>query len=241
MKRLFPAMLCAAALFAGPAFAQDEAAEAKENGDQSAIPQPDAVTHDWAFAFEHSTPDTIAIENPDGSVDWYWYMTYKVTNHNEDELFFDPRIVIQSDNGDIVTANLGIPSTVFNEVRKLLEQPLLMSPVEVPGRVFKGENYARESAAIWKVSNDDIDQFKVFFGGIYGETKTITDPNTGEPIMVPIIDAISGKPKTDKDGNPLMQPLELHRTRMIHYTTPGTTESRQDPSIKLEEEKDILR
>lgn len=244
MKRLLPAVLCAASLTAAPllapAFAQDDAAPARD-APTDVTPQPDAVTQDWSFDFEYATPDTIAIENPDGSIDWYWYMTYKVTNYEEDELFFDPRIVIQSNNGEIVTANLGIDTTVFKEVRNLLENPLLQSPLEVPGRVFKGDDYARQSAIIWKVSDEDIDHFKVFVGGIYGETKTVNDPSTGEPIMVPVVNALTGEEVKDEDGKTVMQPLQVKRTRMIHYKTPGTTESVQDPSIQLIEEKDVLR
>lgn len=237
MKRLIPAVLCATTLSVGLscAFAQEDEAPA------SVTPQPDAVTQDWSFDFEYTQPETIAIENPDGSIDWYWYMTYKVTNFEEDELFFDPRIVIQSDNGEIVKANLGIDASVFKEIRNLLENPLLQAPVEVPGRVFKGKNYARQSAIIWKVSDEDIDNFKVFVGGIYGETKTVKDPSTGDPIMIPVVDALTGKTVKDADGNDLMQPLQVKRTRLIHYKTPGTTERQQDPSIQFIEEKDVLR
>lgn len=239
MKRLIPAVLCAATLCAAPvlmpAFAQEGQAP------KDITPQPDAVTQDWFFDFEYSQPDTIAIETPDGTIEWYWYMTYKITNFDEEELFFDPRIAIHSDNGEIVTANLGIDASVFKEVRNLLENPLLRESVEMPGRVFRGENYARQSAIIWKVSDEDIDSFKVFVGGIYGETKTVNDPSTGKPIMVPVIDVLTGKPVKDADGKPAMQPLQLKRTRMIHYETPGTTESQQNPSIQLIEEKDVLR
>ncbi|MEM6504894.1 MAG: hypothetical protein AAF711_05465 [Planctomycetota bacterium] len=235
MKRLLPALLCAATLCAAPTFAQDEEKPA------DATPQPDAVTQDWSFDFEYTQPDTIAIEKPDGSIEWYWYMTYKVTNFEEDELFFDPRIVIQSNNGDIVTANLGVDASVFKEVRNLLENPLLQSPLEVPGRVFKGKNYTKQSAIIWKVSEEDVDSFKVFVGGIYGETKTVKDPATGNPIMIPVIDALTGEVEKDASGNDVMQPLLVKRTRMISYRTPGTTELMQDPSIELVEEKDVLR
>ena len=237
MKRLLPAVLCATTLSLGLPYALAQEDEAPKD----VAPQPDAVTQDWSFDFEYAQPDTIAIENADGSVSWYWYMTYKVTNFEEDELFFDPRIVIQSDNGEIVTANLGIDASVFKEVRNLLENPLLLSPIEVPGRVFKGENYARQSAIIWEVSEDDIDNFKVFVGGIYGETKTVTDPSTGEPIMVPVVNALTGEEVKDDAGKTVMQPLQVKRTRMIAYKTPGTTEQVQDPSIQLIEEKDVLR
>lgn len=243
MKRLLPAVLCAATLCAAPVLAPRlDSAQAQEDAPPKDVtPQPDAVTQDWSFDFAYSTPDTIAIEKPDGSIQWYWYVTYSITNFEEDELFFDPRIVIQSDNGDIVTANLGIDATVFKEVRNLLRNPLLRAPVEMAGRVFRGENYTRQSAIIWEVSDEDIDQFKIFVGGIYGETKTVTNPATGQPIMIPVIDALTGEIVKDDAGNTVMQPLQLKRTRMIHYKTPGTTESKQSPAIQLIEEKDVLR
>ena len=237
MKRCLPALLCAAlsaATFAPACLAADEKPK-------DAAPQPDAVTNDWAFDFKHSTPNTIAIENPDGSVDWYWYMTYKVTNYDRDELFFDPRIVIQNDQGKIITANLGVDARVFRAVRDLVRNPLLVSPVEVPGKIFKGEDYARESVAIWPVSKRDVDAFKVFVGGIYGEVKTVNDPSTGKPIMIPVIDALTGEPKKNPDGSPMTQPLLLHRTKLLYYKTPGTTESKQNPAIELEDEKDVMR
>ncbi|MFN3166451.1 MAG: hypothetical protein ACE37H_05230 [Phycisphaeraceae bacterium] len=237
MKRCLPALLCAAlsAAVSPACLAQDADAP------KPAAPQPDAVTNSWSFDFQHSTPDTIAIENADGSVDWYWYMTYKVTNYEQDELFFDPRIVIQNDAGEIITANLGVDPRVFRAVLELTQNPLLVPPVEVPGRVFKGEDYARESVAIWPVDKDDVDQFKVFVGGIFGEVKLVTDPSTGKPITVPVIDALTGEPKTNPDGSPMTQPLLLKRTKMLHYKTPGTTESKQNPAIKLEDEKDVMR
>lgn len=239
MKRLFPAILCAAALFAGLPLSTGYAQE--EDKPTSPIPQPDPVTLDWVFDFEYATPSTISVKDSDGNVQWYWYMTYKVTNTTEDELFFDPRIVIQNDAGEIIKANLGVDTRVFNAVRKLLENPLLLSPIEVSGKVFKGQEYARESVAIWKATKDDVDQFKVFFAGIYGEVKIVNNPNTGAPIMVPVIDAISGKPVMDADGKPMMQPLLVRRTRMIHFKTPGTTETRDNPVIELKEEKDVMR
>lgn len=239
MKRSLPAILCAAllatqALAPGHALAQDEE-------QASPAPQPDAVTHDWSLDFEHSKPTTISVEDADGKVKWYWYMTYKVTNFSDDEIFFDPRFTVQSDNGKILTPNLGVDTAVFDAVRKLLRNPLLLSPVEVQGKIFKGEDYARESVAIWPVSEDDIDEFKLFVGGIFGETKIAMDPTTGQPIMIPVIDALTGEQKKDKDGNPMTQPLLLRRTKLLHYETPGTVETRQDPSIKLKTDKDVMR
>lgn len=238
MKRSLKALLCAAALTGSVPFALTSRAEEQA---PSAAPQPDAVTNDWKFDFKYDTPNTIAIEDPDGTVHWYWYMTYRITNLDADELFFDPRIVIQTDAGDIVKANLGTDARVFKAVREHLRNPLLVSPVEVPGKVLKGEDYTRQSVAIWPVADKDVDEFKVFVGGIYGETKIVTDPDTGKPIMIPEISALTGEPKKDADGNPVMKPLELRRTKMLHFKTPGTTEAKQNPAIKLEADKDVMR
>jgi len=238
MKRMLPALLCAAALSLpsafGPAAAQDAAPV-------DPVPQPEPVSLSWAFDFEHSTPDTIAIANGDGSYDWYWYMTYKVTNFDEPELFFDPNIVIQNDAGEIVAANAGVDSRIFNAVRTLLEKPLLLSPGEAPGRVFMGEDYARESVVIWRATQQDVDQFRIFIGGIYGETQPVIDPNTGQPIKVPVMNILTGQQQTDENGNPLFEEVLLHRTLMLHYSAPGTTTSRQDPSIRLEASVDVMR
>lgn len=236
MKRSLKALLCAAALFAAhtPALAQDE--------EQSSVtPQPDAVTHDWAFDFEHAAPDTIAVEDPDGKVRWYWYITYKITNYDSESLFFDPKIEIQNDAGKIIAANKGIDNRVFFAVRKLVENPLLMSPLEVPGRVLRGDDYARRSVIIWEAGEEDVDEFRLFVGGIFGEIKEVMDPTTGKPLTTPIIDPMTGEPKKDSAGHVLMQPLILYRTRMLHYKTPGTTINLQDPSIELVDSKDVMR
>ena len=238
MKLYLPAVFCAAALITampGPTLVHADEDQA------SAVPAPDAVTHDWQFDFKFAKPDTIAIEENDGSTSWYWYMTYKVTNYDYDQLFFDPKIVIRNNIGEIITANLGIDAKVFNEVRNLVRNPLLISPLEVPGKVLKGDDYARQSVIIWKASKKDIDAFTVFVGGIYGEQKIVNDPSTGKPIMIPVIDPITGEPKKDRDGKEMMQPLLVSRTKMLSYETPGTVISLESPSIKLKEHKDVMR
>lgn len=238
MMRSLPALLCAAALTLpsafGPAFAQDDAPA-------DPVPQPDPVSLSWSFDFEHSTPDTIAIPNGDGSYSWFWYMTYSVTNFDEPELFFDPDIVIQTDAGQVVPANAGVDARIFNAVRNHLRRPLLLSPAEAPGRVFQGPDYTRQSVVIWPANQEDVDQFRIFVGGIYGETQPVIDPATGNPIMVPVMNVLTGEQQTDVDGDPLYEPLLLHRTLVLHYTTPGTTTSRQDPSIRLESSRDVMR
>lgn len=230
------ALACALALPAGlcalPTLAQDAPA---------GIPEPDLVTKDWKLKFTYAHPETFAYEQADGTVKWYWYMTYKVVNETDEPIRYTPDITVSDDQGNITTANRGISVLVFRALREYVRNPLLLSPAGIPGQIFPGEDYAREGVAIWPVSNRDVDAFAVFFGGIYGETKVLKDPTTGEPIMIPATNPRTGEPRTDRNGDPVMIPVEVNRVRMIRYDSPGTLERPQEMQADLIEEKDVMR
>lgn len=227
--------MTSALAFAPMAAAQDAPATV------SGIPEPDLVTEAWQFTFTHSQPRTISVENAQGEVQWYWYFTYKVVNNEQEDLLFTPEIIVADDQGRIVHANRGVNITVFRAVRDLVRNPLLMSPAEVNGRMFPGEDFARESVAIWPVSADDVDEFAVFFGGLYGEIKPVLNPVTGEPIEVQMVDPRTGEPRVDDAGEPVMVPLEVRRTRKLHYKSPGTNQRPQAMRAEVIDETDVMR
>lgn len=205
------------------------------------IPEPDLVTADWKLKFSHTHPATFAFEDADGTVQWYWYFTYKVVNETDEPIRFTPSIVISDDKGRIVHANRGVSVVVFRELRNHIRNPLLLSPAQVSGQMFPGEDFAREGLAIWPVSDKDVDQFQIFFGGIYGETKPVIDPTTGEPIQIPALDPRTGEPRTDANGQPVMVDFEVRRVRKMHYDSPGTLERPQDMRADLIKESDVMR
>ena len=238
------ALACAVSFTAGflaPAASAQDAPTGTPPEAPAGVPKPDLVTAGWKFTFTHTHPTTFSVEQPDGTVKWYWYFTYKVVNQTDQPLRFTPEIVISDDQGRIAHANRGINVTVFRKLRDLVRNPLLLSPGEVPGQMFPGEDYAREGVAIWPVSNHDVDQFQIFFGGLYEETKTVTDPTTGSPIMVPATDPRTGEPKTDANGQTVMVPLQVRRVRKMHYDSPGTLERPQEMRADLIQEIDVMR
>ena len=136
---------------------------------------------------------------------------------------------------------------------------VLASPVIADGVVYVGSEDkhlhaidATTGAGKWKFAAASlidasavVDEGVVYVGTDGGVLHAI-DAKTGkEKWKFETGGRISGEPGIttikDADGKPLMQPLQVKRTRMIHYETPGTTESKQDPAIQLIEEKDVLR
>lgn len=242
MKRFFLALLCAVGVILmtpGLASAQDEPG--------SAVPEPELVTSSWMLTFTYDTPRTIAVEMADGTVRWYWYMTYKVlndpriTNNRRETILFVPEIVVADDRGDIRYANRGINARVFPAIKRATDNDLLLSPAQVSGNILPGEDFAREGVAIWPFSEDDVDEFTIFFGGLYGETAYLPHPVTGEPMTRVVKDPRTGEPVLDEDGEPLTRPVLLRRTRMLSFATPGTNTNPQRQSIRRIEDEDVMR
>ena len=241
MKRCLLALLCAAGTTAGSwnsTLAQDAAAQDEP---VTGAPQPEVVTSDWALHFTHGTPATVAIEQADGTIQWYWYMPYSVRNDTDESILFIPEIVIADNQGRVVHANRGVNARAFPTIKKNLQNDLLESAAQVPGDILPGEDYVKEGIAIWPVSEEDVDEFVIFFGGIYGETAPVLHPVTGEPMTAPVKDPATGEPMTDEQGNVIMEPVTVRRTRKIHYSTPGTTNNPQRRTIERVGEEDVMR
>lgn len=242
MKRVLLVMLCVACA----SLLSPRSLEAQDDG-ASGVPQPELVTSSWMLTFSYDEPRTISIEQPDGSVKWYWYMTYevlndpRVLNNRRDTILFIPEIIVADDRGRIIHANRGVSPRVFNAIKELLGNNLLESPAQVPGNILPGEDFIKESVAIWPVSEEDVDEFSVFFGGLYGETCTVPHPVTGEPMTETVTDPRTGEPVLDRSGEPMTRPMILRRNRMLHFATPGTVQNPQRQSIELIEEADVMR
>ena len=181
-----------------------------------AYPEPAIVSPSWSFEIEVQKPEAIAIEDVDGSIRWFWYITYKVVNPTSEDLLFIPEISVANDTGEIITAGENVPATVFPAIKQRLGNPLLQSPVEVVGKLLQGEDFAREGVAIWPVSEKDVDAFSVFIAGLNGETQNAVNPVTGESVLV-------------------------RRTLMLDYKSPGNFDNPQDQPILEAGRREIMR
>jgi len=186
----------------------------------NAYPEPALTSPSWVLDFTYQTPEAISVRDTEGQIRWFWFIVYKVVNNTGEDRLFIPEITIADDQGSITTAGQDIPMSVFPAVKANLNNPFLESPIEVIGKIMQGEDYARESVAIWPVSEVDVDEFTMFISGISGETTTIQSPQTGEQVL-------------------------MRRTLMLRFATPGSptaeTHSPQKQPIVLLDEQYVMR
>ena len=181
-----------------------------------AYPEPAIVSPSWSLDIQIQKPDAISIEDVDGTIRWFWYMPYKVVNNTSEDLLFIPEITIANDLGQIINAGQNVPPTVFPAIKKRMGNPLLMSPVEVVGKLLQGDDFAREGVAIWPAAAGDVDAFTVFIAGLNGETQNVTNPLSGESVLV-------------------------RRTLMLEYKSPGNFQRPQEQQIIEAGRKEVMR
>lgn len=182
-----------------------------------AFPEPAVVSPSWNLDFEHGKPTPVAVKDAAGQTRWFWYLPYKVTNNTSDDQLFIPEVTIATDRGQIVRAGQDVSATVFEQIKKNLNNPLLESPIEVVGRILQGQDYAKESVVIWPhFRGEDADEMTIFFAGLSGESQTIPNPSTGEPVLV-------------------------RRTTAITYGLPGNYPTPQNAPVVPKDERDVMR
>lgn len=182
-----------------------------------AHPEPAIVSPSWNLDFDYSHPRPISITDNSGNVRWFWYLPYKVTNRTGEDRLFVPEVTVLGDTGEIIRAGENVPAAVYTAIEDQLDNPLLESPVEVVGRILQGEDYARESVAIWPhFEGRDVDEMSIFIGGLSGETQSLPAVGDGEPVL-------------------------LRRTKMLSYSLPGNFPTPQNATIVFENERDVMR
>jgi len=180
------------------------------------FPEPEMVSGAWLLDFSADKPRQIAVPDLLGNVHWYWYMTYKVVNHTESEQLLIPEFTITTDRGDIIEAGDNVPTNVFRAVREQVGNPLLESPLQIVGKILRGEDHARESVAIWPAFDHNVDTMSIFVAGLSGETTFVMNPMTHKQ-------------------------MTMRRTLMLEFALPGTGELRGEPLIKKLNHRWIMR
>jgi hypothetical protein len=194
-------------LAAAPAWSQDaDVDEAQANAvrqsvvNPEGVPEPSLVPRSWDLEIITQTLRPILVQTPSGVYESYWYMPYKLVNNTGQERQFVPEFVMATDKGDVIEAGRHVSPSAFDAIKAKLGNPLLESPNEVIGRILQGNDFARESVAIWKHPGHDIDQVRIFASGLSGETIRIANPLTNDTVV-------------------------LRKTYMLTFDLPGTTES----------------
>ena len=149
-----------------------------------AYPKPGLIHKSWVFNYSSDKPRFILVKDRQGKAHWYCYITYKVINNTDEERMLIPEFTLASDKGDIFLSGKNVPYRVYAAIQKRVNNRLMISPVQVIGKILRGPDFAQESVAIWPMPKHDIDEINVFISGLSGETKAIKHPLTRKPVIM---------------------------------------------------------
>jgi len=146
-----------------------------------AHPTPSTVPFRWELRFEPG-PLRLYVDPVDRAA--YWYFTYVVTNGTERDQIWAPDLVLFTDAAEIVRAGDQVPSRVEEQLRELLGNELLETQSEIIGTIRQGVEHARDGLAVWPAGELRVTELSLFVGGLSGETARITNPLSGEPVIL---------------------------------------------------------
>jgi len=149
--------------------------------DAHAAPEPSAKPPRWELKFEVVHDLRLITLNGD----YYWFMTYLVTNRTGEDQVFVPNAILATDAGDIVKDGEDVPYEITQRILGLMKSPFLESKNQIIGQLKTGKEYAREGLMVWKAGTlDDVRDVRVFFGGLSSDTQLVKNPVTGDNAVV---------------------------------------------------------
>jgi len=181
-----------------------------------AAPEPEPIPRRWEFKIEPGELRLACIDVPTVGPQAFFYFTYKVTNTSSQDRFFAPSFELASDRGEIIRSGRDVPPMVSDVLLARINRPFLSNEIDVQGLLLQGKENAREGLVIWRADDLLADEITIYAAGFSGETRSITRPDTGEPVL-------------------------LRKTLMLKHLTPGDLDCRDLHPIEREETRWIMR
>lgn len=212
-KLLAASVLCAASVVFG----------------QATRPEPALASSAWTLNFKFQDPQRLSVVEPGKAEPTvYWYMLYTVENQTDQEVDFYPEFQLVTDTMQTITSGQDVSPEAFRSVFRRANDPALLAPERIAGRILRGKDRARHGVAIWKDFDPKAKGFTIYVGGLSGEVMRWKNP---------AFDA----EKPVKQGN--QKYFLLRKTLAIPYTLPGSEGSRSSatPRRNAEGQKWVMR
>ena len=145
----------------------------------AAYPEPSSVVR-WELKFD--VVHDLRLINLGG--EYYWFMTYMVTNRTGEDQIFAPIAVMYTDTGDIIREGENVPFEVTQSLLQLMNNPLLESTPQIIGTLRQGRENAREGLLVWKAGSLELTETSIFIAGLSSHTELVANPVTGETSVV---------------------------------------------------------
>jgi hypothetical protein len=179
-----------------------------------AAPQPSIVPVSWELTFRHGPVERL-IMPIDGKNQTFWYMRYTVINNTGKDILFTPDFELSTDTGQVQQAFKDVPNAVFDKIKSTYNDPLMLSPTQILGKLLQGDDNAKNGVIIFSNVDSDARDFQVFISGLSGETAEVQNPLTNKPVV-------------------------LQKTLILDYNVPGQSIGIQ-PQPKLKSVKWVMK
>jgi len=203
-------------------------------------PSPNPIS--WELEFKFLDPRRLEVLLPGhDQPEVYWYMVYTAVNRSPRSQRFFPMFQIVTEDLQVFDTDTGISPLVFDTIRERhkITHKYLESPTKVIGALLSGDDNARESVAIWRQIDLNVNEFKVYVAGLSGEMRFVSNPlHDPERPETETITGPDGRPRTIT-MNP--KHFTLRKTLEIRYTLPGSPKTRPGAAPERRRVRWIMR
>ncbi len=205
-------------------------------------PQPSPTPISWELEFRFLDPRPIEVLLPGADrPEVYWYMVYTVVNRSPRSQRFFPMFQIVTEDLRVYDTDLGISPLVFEAIRQRhsITHKYLEEPTKVIGALLSGDDNARESVAIWRQVDLNINSFSIYVSGLSGEIQFLPNPahDPNRPEKAEVVGS-DGRQRAS-EVNPKF--FTLRKTLEIRYNLPGSPQARSGVLPQRTETRWIMR
>ena len=145
--------------------------------------QPARVAISWELTFKHGNLERIVVP-VDGKDQTFWYMRFTIVNNSGRDILFTPNFEILAESGTATAALKIVPAAVFDKIKTVYNNPLLLSPINIDGKLLQGEDNAKDGVAIFPDLDANSRNFALFVMGLSGETSEVVNPLNKQPVIL---------------------------------------------------------
>ena len=205
-------------------------------------PAPAPAPVSWEIDFRYVPPRRIEVLPPGATQPiTYWYMLYTATNTSESTQYFFPTFELVTDDLKVIPTDTGISPLVFDAIRERhkVTHKYLVHPTKAIGELRVGDDYARESVAIWRADDVTTAEFAIYVAGLSGEARIIRNP--AYALDKPETVTINGEDGIPREITVNPKYFTLRKTLRLRYTLPAAPEARSSVTPRLDRADWIMR
>jgi hypothetical protein len=137
----------------------------------------------WELGFRHGNMERVFV-NVNGKDEPFWFMRYTVTNTTGRDILFTPSFELVAETGPALQGFKNVPNTVFEKIKANFNNPLLVSPNNIYGKLLQGEDNAKDGVVIFPALDPEARNFRLYVMGLSGETADVENPVTHKKVIL---------------------------------------------------------